>query len=161
MRVVWRVPLVLLGLGAMLSLGACGTTSVTHVVLPTATNGDIHLSTDRTSYTTDEPVGVTLHNASGTTYYAMDGHEGCTFLLLQEYDTASRAWKDVSICDQDIAPQAIKIGANQTEPFTLAPASGQSPSAWAPGTYRVAIAVATSPTGKTTLEYSSGFTIQS
>lgn len=159
-RGVGRAFLILGGLVLALLMGACATQSTAQIALPTATSGAIRLTTDRTSYSTTQPVGVMLRNTSGSTYYAITGHQGCTYLVLQVYITTKKAWQDASFCQQDVAPQSLAITGNQTEPFTLAPGSNQNHNAWAPGTYRVALAISTSPTGTTTMVYSNGFTFQ-
>lgn len=159
MRLIRWAVLVAGGVAGGLMFGGCASATTAKVALPTATSGAIQLSTDRTSYTVNQPIGIILKNTTGTTYYAVTGHADCTFLDLQQYQNGT--WKDVSQCGQNVNAQTLTIAGQQSEPFTLTPGSPDSENAWAPGTYRIALVASTSPNGKTDTAYSAGFAVHS
>ena len=149
----------LFGLG---SLTACSPGSGGAAPRPTATAGAIHIVVNRTQFSTHDPVGVSVTNTTDHAYYAVNGRSGCTFLQLQEFDSAKHAWMNVVGCT-NVNPAPLEISPRLTEPFTFAPTSTSDPNAWDPGTYRIVLAYGTSPDGSdaSTLAFSSSFTIVS
>lgn len=152
-------------LGVMLTLAAvlcaCSPPS-TKAPLPTPTGGAIQITLDRASYTSSEPIGVTVSNTSKTKYYALDTHSACTFLQLQFYDTAHKAWAPTLPCKENRVPTALLIAPGMTEPFTLAPGNSSSNgNEWGPGLYRISITYGAQPdaSGSVTTAYSKGFQI--
>lgn len=144
------------------SMAACGA-SRPHIQapLPTATTLSVRVTTDRAQYGTSRPIGVTVQNASGTAYYATDGHSACTIVQMQQL--VRGAWQDIMPCTSRQPPNVLTISAKLSEPFTLAP--GNDPhdaNAWLPGTYRVTLLVNTKrdSTGQAIQAYSAGFRIQ-
>ncbi len=150
-------------LAALLALGsfsACSGTSVTAKPLPTATTGAIQIAVSQTEFTVSQPVGVNVTNTSNNTYYSVSGRTACTFLQLQELDTAKNAWVNVYGCPA-ANPTPLQITQHISEPFTLAPSSPSNQNAWDPGTYRVAVAYSTSSDGSSSpmVAFSAAFTI--
>jgi hypothetical protein len=143
------------------ALAACATPSAA-VLLPTPTATDIQLTLDRSSYTTSQPIGVTVTNTSKHDYYAVDGLSACTFLQLQLFDPTKKTWVGTDGCSSPNPPTSLLISAHLAEPLTLPPgnAAGDA-NAWAPGTYRVAIRYGTQPDGGGSVQiaYSPGFQI--
>jgi hypothetical protein len=154
-RVLWMLPLLL--------LAACSSGQSAAGRMPTATAGEIRLQTDRTSYSTHTPIGVTITNAGAKDYYARDGRSGCTIIQLQRYDDAKGQWNSVFGCPPGPSPRIVIVPKGIGERFTLAPGSSADPNAWQPGTYRIAAAYsanADAATGEQVV-YSAGFTIGS
>ncbi|MGO8950572.1 MAG: hypothetical protein ACLQUY_23550 [Ktedonobacterales bacterium] len=147
---------------ALGSLAACSSTSVTSKLLPTATAGDIKILVSQTQFNVSDPVGVTVTNTSNQTFYAVNGRSGCTFLQLQELDTAKNSWVSVSGCPA-ASPTPLAITPQLSEPFTLAPNSPSNENAWDPGTYRVALLYSASSDGSSSplLAFSAAFTVVS
>lgn len=129
--------------------------------VPTATGGDLRLTTDRGSYGTHTPVGLTLVNASNGDYYAVDGRSGCTIVQLQRYDDQRNEWLSVDGCTTPSQPHILLIRAGMREPFTLAPTSASDTNSWESGLYRVAAAYSANGDGVSgeRIAYSAGFTI--
>lgn len=150
---------VLLALAAVLC--ACSPSSA-KTPLPTPTTGAIQITLDRASYTSIEPIGVTVTNSSKTNYYALDALSGCTFLQLQFYDATHNAWTATLPCKENRQPAALLIAAGMTEPFTLPPGNSSSnANQWGPGLYRIGLTYGTQPdaSGTVTMAYSPGFQI--
>ena len=152
-------------LGALLVLAAvlcaCSSTSA-KAPAPTPTSGAIQITLDRASYTSTDPIGVTITNSSKTKYYALDSHSACTFLQLEFYDTAHKTWAPTLPCKENRQPAALLIAPGMTEPFTLAPGNSSSNgNEWGPGLYRVGITYGTKAdaSGTVTTAYSKGFQI--
>lgn len=158
----WRyaVPLgALLVLAALLS--GCSS-KATRAPLSTPTSGAIQITLDRASYTSSEPIGVTVTNNSKTKYYALDTRSACTFMQLEFYDTNHKTWAPTLPCKENRQPAALLIAPGMTEPFTLAPGNSSSNgNQWGPGQYRIAITYGTNPdaSGTVTTAYSNGFQI--
>ncbi len=151
----------LLALAAVLMLGACAGTSA-KAPLPTPTGGAIQITTDRASYTSSQPIGITVINNSKTNYYALDARSGCTFLQLEFYDTGQKAWVPTLPCKENRPPAALMIAAGMTEPFTLPPGNSSSNgNQWGPGLYRIGLTYGTQPdaSGTVATAYSTGFQI--
>lgn len=157
----WRMALGFVGLIAALTLAACGSNSSAVGPIPTATAGKVRIVTDRAAYTTTEPIGVSIANASSQALYALDGLSGCAFLQLQQYDAPHKQWRSVDGCTTGATPQVLLIRPSQSEPFSLAPGTGPKANAWDPGVYRVALTYSVQPDGKSSAEtaYSRGFNI--
>ncbi len=152
---------VLLALAAVLTLGACSAPGA-KTPLPTPTSDPIQITTDRASYTSSEPIGVTVTNSSKSNYYALDARSGCTFLQLEFYDSSRKAWMPTLPCKENRPPAALMIAAGMTEPFTLPPGNSSSNgNQWGPGLYRISLTYGTQPdgTGTMTTAYSQGFQI--
>jgi hypothetical protein len=149
----------LFGLG---SLSACSAGPGGAAPLPTATAGAIQIAVNQKQLAAHDPIGVTITNTSDKTYFAVDGRSACTFLQLQEFNSAKKAWVNVVGCT-NVNPTPLEISPRLTEPFTLAPTSTSDPNAWDPGTYRIVLAYGTNAAGSdtSTFAFSSGFTIVS
>ena len=150
-----------LALAAVLVLAACsGSPAKTPV--PTPTSEAIQISTDRASYNSTQPIGVTVTNGSKTNYYALDARSGCTFLQLEFYDTTHKAWVPTLPCKENRPPAALMIAAGMTEPFTLPPGNSSSNgNQWGPGLYRIGLTYGTQSdaSGTVITAYSTGFQI--
>lgn len=153
-------------LALALFAAGCGGNSAKAVTIspPTATKGDITLTLDRPSYTSHQPVGVTVVNGSKTAWYSKDGVSACTYVQLEWYDAVKMAWTPVDGCTGAISPQIRLIAPGESVPFTLAP--GDSPAdanAWVPGLYRVSLIASAKPdiSDTPTTFYSAGFQINS
>lgn len=164
----WSRPMLMgfIGLLGLVAVGlvACSSDgSTSAAALPTATSGAISIMVDRASYSTSEPIGVTVVNRGHTTYYAVDGRSGCTYLQLQQYNQSKKMWVSVDGCTTSgITPQPQVIGKLSSLPFTLAP--GDAPgnmNTWIPGLYRVVLQYGTKSDGSdaSQLAYSAGFRI--
>jgi len=155
-------PLLPLLLLSLLLVAGCAFGAAPTGPIPTATGGDVRLATDRGSYGTHTPVGLTLVNAGHSDYYAVDGRSGCTIVQLQRYDDQRNEWLSVDGCTTPSQPHVLVIRAGMREPFTLAPASASDANAWESGVYRVAAAFSTNDDGVTGehIAYSAGFVIQ-
>ena len=143
--------------------GTVGCATASHraaTPLPTGTAQSLSLSTGQTVYHPYQPFGITLLNASSGTYYALDGHSDCTIVELQMLVGAD--WQTIMPCSSASPPRALAISAHLAEPFTFAPGNARdNPNAWATGTYRVLLSVATKPdgTGGALVVYSAGFRV--
>jgi hypothetical protein len=146
----------------VLLLSGCALGATPTGPFPTATSGDLRLSTARGSYGTHTPVGLTLVNGSGGDYYAVDGRSGCTIVQLQRYDAARKDWLSVDGCTTPGQPHVLVIHAGMREPFTLAPTSASDANSWESGVYRVAAAYSANSDGVSgeRIAYSAGFMIQ-
>lgn len=164
MRPTPRLWLAVFLLAVVPLVAACASRSAKGVTLaaPTATTGDVTLALDRASFTTHQPIGVTVVNGSKTAWYAKDGLSACTYLQLEWYDGAKKVWTPVDGCTGAVSPQVRLIAPSLSLPFTLAP--GNSPAdanAWVPGVYRVSLTASASPdvSGSLATVYSAGFQI--
>lgn len=130
--------------------------------LPAASSQDVTLATDHASYSTRTPIGVTLANSGGTTYYGLDGRSDCTLIQLQRYDSGSARWVSVDGCTPAQTPRALQVPAGAREPFTLTPNSSGDPNAWQIGIYRVAAAYSPNVDAVSGehVAYSAGFRIE-
>lgn len=157
----WLATLLLVLIPLVAACAGSAAKSVT-IPTPTATAGDVALSLDRAKYTTHQPIGVTVANASKTSWYAKDGLSACTYLQLEWYDASKKAWTPVDGCTSAVSPQVRLIAPGGSLPFTFAP--GDSPAdanAWVPGLYRVSLIASTNQdvSGSLTVVYSTGFQI--
>jgi hypothetical protein len=164
MRLEPRRWLAVVALGVLVLAGAvaCASDNANAVNIPTATSGDITLVVDRRSYTPNMPVGVTMKNVSKKSYYALDGRTACTFLQLEEYVQARKAWAAVNLCTLGTQPTVRLVSPGANEPFTFAP--GNAPTnanQWQSGLYRVSLTYSTKAdgSGPTTIAYSAGFVV--
>ncbi|HUY79025.1 MAG TPA: hypothetical protein VMV29_19785 [Ktedonobacterales bacterium] len=150
------------GLLATVALASACSSKIPTTSMPTATPGDIQLTTDLSSYSVNQAIGVTVTNASGkTTYYTQDGRSNCSIVQLDQYVGGKTPWVAVDPCTSIDPPQALQIPAGLQEPFSLSPTSKTTANAWDPGDYRVEISYTTKKDGvtNTTIAYSAGFTI--
>ncbi len=166
MRVRPRIWLLMVTAGvlAMTALSACSTSAARSSALPTPTKGDVQVAVDRATYTANQPIGVTVTSGKQTSYYALDGRSGCTFLQLEQYDQTHNTWVSVDGCPTTDPPQARLIAPSIVEPFTLAPGnSASNQNSWVPGLYRVALQYGTQSDGGGHIQiaYSAGFRIVS
>lgn len=138
-------------------------TSTQTIAQPTATSATIQITLQNAKFGVSQPLGVLIKNTGKKDVYALDGQAACTFLQVQQYDTQKKDWVAVDRCRDVVPPTSLVIRAGASEPFTLAPVSSADPNAWAPGTYRIALAYSAQPDGKTDMQmaYSQGFTIAS
>src|SRR5262249_39231609 len=67
-------------------LAACSQFDANGKSLPTPTVGAIVITLDRGGYTSSQPIGVNVNNASKQNVYALDGRSGCTFLQLEIFN---------------------------------------------------------------------------
>lgn len=151
-------PLILTALSA---LAGCGSAASNPSAVPTATRSSITLTTDFPSYSASQAIGVTVHNGTSTTYYAADNHSECTIIQLQE--RVHGAWVDMMPCSTGQQPNVLAVPNGSSVPYTLAPGNAHdSPNAWDPGTYRVALTLGTNADGSnlSTLVYSAGFVVR-
>ena len=149
---------------ALLFFSACSSATTSHAVAgATATTGPITLTTNRTSYTSGDAVGVTVRNSSKSSFYTQDGKSSCTIVQLQRFDSVSGVWKAVDPCNGAQAARALLIAENSSVPFTLAPTSVSDINTWEPGTYRVVVLYTTKPDGVSATQeaHSAVFTITS
>lgn len=150
------LPLVL----ALLAAG-CGTTHTQAAVVPTATQFSVALTTDFPSYSASQAIGVTVMNNAKHAYYAVDTHTECTFLQLQEQIRG--VWTNILPCNTGQQADVLEIAPGASVPYTLAPGNAHdSPNAWDPGVYRVAVLLGTKADGSnlTTSVYSAGFQVR-
>ncbi len=153
---------VALGVVVLAGAVACASGNNTTVTIPAATGGDITLTVDRTSYMPSMPVGVTMKNVSKKSYYALDGRTACTFLQLDEYVQARKAWAAVNLCTLGAQPTARLVSPGANEPFTFAPGNAPADAnKWLSGLYRVSLTYGTKAdgSGPTTVAYSAGFVV--
>jgi hypothetical protein len=151
MRVRWRgnklLP-VLIGILCAVALAACGSNGTTHLPTgSTASSGPITITTDRTTYTTSDAIGVTISDGTTTDYYAVDGKSGCVIIQLQRYSTNRNAWVPLDPCASQIAVQAYAIAKNSQEQFSLPPTSTADPNAWDAGLYRITVTYSSNTDG--------------
>lgn len=160
----WSAALPLFLLGTVCVLAACTGRANGIPPAPTASSDDITLTTDRTSYTVHQPVGITVTNNGKTSYFARDGFSACTFIQLEWYDPGKKAWVPVVGCSSVNPPQVRPLTPSASLPFTLAP--GDAPNdtnAWVVGLYRVSVRYGTAADGSGELKtaYSAGFQVKS
>ncbi len=150
------------GLLATLALASACSSKTPTTAIPTATPGDIQLTTDLSRYSVSQAIGVTVTNASSkTTYYTQDGRSNCSIVQLEQYVGGKTPWVAVDPCTSINPPQTLQLPAGIQEPFTLSPTSKDNTNAWDPGEYRIAISYTTQKDGVTdsVTAYSVGFTI--
>ena len=141
---------------------ACSSKVLTTAKTPTATPGDIQLTTDLSSYSVSQAIGVTVTNgSSGTTYYTRDGRSNCSIVQLDQYVGGKTPWVAVDLCTSINPPQVLQLSGGLQEPFSLSPTSKNDPNAWDAGEYRVELSYTTQQDGVThaSVAYSAGFTI--
>jgi hypothetical protein len=159
--VVSRVATMALIGASLIGLSACGTSAhPTVLVLPTATNLAVILTTDRPLYHVAQPIGVNIQNQSASAYYALDNHSSCTVVQLQERLQGS--WVDVMPCSAGAQGHALEIAPKLSFPLTLAPGNApDNANAWQPGVYRLALTYGTKAdgSGATALCFSVGFQV--
>jgi hypothetical protein len=128
---------------------------------PTATAGDLRITTDHSTYSLISPIGVSVTNTGKADLYSLDGRSACAITQLQRYDTATRAWISLNGCSQAASPRVNRIVAGSTTPFTLAPTSSPDPNKWERGLYRVAVAFSANPDATTDMQtaFSVGFSV--
>lgn len=162
-RLVRATPLAALIVPALfLAMAGCGTTHFQPIVLPTATQSSVALTTDFSAYEPGQAIGVTVRNSGKQTYFAADNHSECTVLQLQQL--VRGVWTDIMPCAAGEQPNLLQIRPGLGVPYTLAPGNAHdSPNAWDPGTYRVALALGAKADGSdmSTMVYSAGFTVKS
>lgn len=144
------------------SIAGCGAPRqhVQQTPLPTATTLSVRIATDRSQYGISRPIGVTVQNTSGTTYYATDGHSACTIVQLQQL--VKGVWQDMMPCASGQTPNVLTVAPRLSEPFTLAPGNNPNDAnAWTPGIYRVALSANAKPdnTGQEIQAYSAAFQV--
>jgi hypothetical protein len=148
-------------LGMLVTLAGCGTSAHTSAtLLPAGTSGSITIQTDIAAYRTAQPIGVTIHNASKSTFYVQTGQSECTPLKMQRQ--VGTTWHTVMPCSASEQPQNAAVTPGLIEPFTFAPGNAPSdPNSWVPGVYRFALQLTTSAdgSGTSTLVYSPGVRI--
>ncbi len=130
--------------------------------MPTASPGAMQLTTDLSSYSVSQAIGVTVTNTSANTvYYTLSGRANCSIVQLDQYVGGKTPWVAVDACTSINPPQVLEIPSNFTEPFSLTPSSNNNTNAWNPGEYRVEISYSTKQDGVTqaVVTYSAGFTI--
>jgi hypothetical protein len=160
---MWSITVPLFLLGTLFILAACTGRAAGVPPAPTASDDDITLTLDHTSYTTHQPFGITVTNNSKISYYARDGLSGCTYLQLEWYDPGKKAWVPVFGCSSVNPPQARPLAPASSLPFTLAP--GDAPNdtnSWVAGLYRVSLRYGSAADGSGTLKtaYSAGFQVK-
>lgn len=144
---------------ALLAAG-CGSAHTAAVVLPTATRSSVAITTDFASYSVSQAIGVTVMNSAKVAYYGADNHTECTVLQLQEQ--VRGVWTDILPCATGQQADVLEIAPGAGVPYTLAPGNAHdSPNAWDPGVYRVALLFGAKADGSnlTTTVYSAGFQI--
>jgi hypothetical protein len=148
-------------LASLLMLGACASKSSAVIVVPTATAGQVRLTTDHATYTASQPIGITVSNTSGSDFYALTGQAACTFLQLQRYDSGHKQWSTIDGCTGSAPTQSLLIRSHMTEPLSLAPGASPTSNVWQAGTYRIALTYSASSDGKSSpqVAYSKGFAI--
>ncbi len=149
---------------AILTLAACASRTTTTIIPPTATAGNITLTLSEVTFTSHQPIGVTVGNNGKTPYYAKTGLSACTYLQLEFYDTTKKTWVAVDGCSRVETPHALLLSPASSLPFTLAPGdSSTDPNAWLPGVYRVSLRYTTGSDGSGTsaVVYSAGFKVTS
>lgn len=150
------------GVVATMALASACSSQIPTTTIPTATPGDIQLTTDLSRYLVSQAIGVTVTNASGkTTYYTQDGRSNCSIVQLDQYVGGKTPWVAVDPCTSIDPPQVLQITPGLQEPFSLSPTSKTSTNAWDPGEYRMEISYTTQKDGVTSdiIAYSAGFTI--
>lgn len=161
---VARLTLRMLFCSSLFLLVACSSRASATITPPTATTDNVTLTLSHTSYTSHQPIGVTMTNTSKTTYYAKTGLSACTYLQLEFYDTTKKSWLGVDGCVSVNPPHVLLLSPATSLPFTLAPGdSSNDPNAWVPGTYRISLGygLASDGSGALVVVYSPGFKITS
>lgn len=128
-----------------------------------ATSGPVVITTDLTTYTTGQAIGVMVTNGSATNYYAHDGKSGCSVVQLERYDSGTRKWTSMDPCVGVDTVQTLAIAPSTTVPYTLAPNSPADMNAWQAGQYRVSVTYSNAADGATNAQvaHSAAFTIHS
>jgi hypothetical protein len=140
----------LVGLICAATLTACANGSSSKPIAGVAaTTGPITVATNLSAFSVNDAIGVTISNASGTDYYAMNGKSACVIIQLERYDSAKRVWTPMDPCATQIEKQAFAIAKNSEQQFTLAPNSSADPNAWSAGLYRVSVSYSTNSDGVT------------
>jgi len=143
-------------------LAACSQFDANGKSLPTPTVGAIVITLDRGGYTSSQPIGVNVNNASKQNVYALDGRSGCTFLQLEIFNADKTIWTTTYPCHSLDPVRSLLIPAGVNEPFSLTPGNnGADTNQWLPGTYRVSLRYGTQSdaSGEVQTAYSRGFKI--
>jgi hypothetical protein len=157
----WRTSAALCLLLALMATGCAQVGQLAPDPKPTATAGDLRLTTDRSAYTLISPIGVTVTNTGKGDLYAVDGRSACAIIQLQRYDSATRIWRSLVGCAQATSPRVNRLVAGAAVPFTLAPTAPSDPNRWESGLYRVAVAYSADQDGASgaLIAFSQGFSI--
>ena len=165
LRQRWRGLLMLPVALLLVSLfSACSSGSTTHPITGvTATTGPVTVTTNFSTYTSGEPVGVTVTNSSKSDYYTQNGKSGCTIVQLEKFNAQKGLWLPVDTCNGSQATQTLAIAESTSVPYTLAPSSSADPNTWQPGTYRISVTYSSQGDGITSPQeaHSAAFTITS
>lgn len=157
----WRGWLILVA--ALCLFSACSTGTKTHPIAgASATTGPVTVTTQFTSYTSVDAVGVTVANTSTTDFYATDGKSGCTLVQVELYDPAKGVWKNVDGCGVNQPAQVFAIAHGASTPYSFAPTSPADVNSWQPGTYRVSVTYSAQPDGISNPQeaHSAAFTVK-
>lgn len=138
-RGTWLTSLAL-GLIVAVGLAACGVATPSGAPADgNASTGPVTISTNLTTYTINDAVGVTISNKSATDYFANSGKSACTIIQLERYNSGRRAWEPLDACLSQDGVQTFAIAHQSQQQFTLAPTSSADPNAWQAGLYRVIV----------------------
>lgn len=144
---------------ALLALSACGvsgagsaaqsTPSTTVIMSPApsatasstsaAATGAVAITVDQQHYGTKDTIVVHVTNGLSNNIYAGNHQTDCTIVTLEM--NSGGAWQPTGACRTEIATIFLPVRAGTTATFDLTPSSGGQlkSSAWAAGTYHVAL----------------------
>jgi hypothetical protein len=93
---------------------------------------------DKTSYTPDEAITVTIRNGLKTSIIAANHQSGCTLVTLQWQD-AQGNWQNQNKCRLGVMTRLITLPSQSSQVQSLSPTSGTFARSgqWAKGHYRI------------------------
>lgn len=162
LRLRWQGWLVVVT-ALLLFTGCASSSGQTTIEGTKATTGPVVVTTDLTSYTAGQAIGVIVTNGSATNYYTHDGKSGCSVVQLERYDSGTRKWTSMDPCVGVQTVQTLVIAPSTAVPYTLAPNSPADINSWQSGQYRVSVLYSAAADGATNAQeaHSADFTIHS
>ena len=145
-RLRWRGWLLLIATTLLVS--ACSSACPSHPISgATATAGAVTVTTNASTYSINDAIGVIVTNNSKSDFYTQKGKSGCAIVQLEQYSATTGQWTRLDGCNGAAPTQTLVISAGSSVPFTLAPTSSADQNAWQPGTYRLSISYTTQSDG--------------
>ena len=126
----------------------------------TMTPGAVTLTLNASSYTSGQPIIVTIHNGLNTTIMTADHKTSCLMVTLQRQ--TANAWVDLAPCKSLMPTRLIELAAQSATPVALSNGPQTATASWSAGTYRITFIYGTSTQSAAAgagTSYSATFTI--
>jgi hypothetical protein len=106
------------------------------------TPGQVTLTLNKTQYSSEDPVIVTVHNGLSQSIWLGDSAPGCPSVVLERQ--VNGQWQRASQCAPAALPRSVAIAAGAQRVVRIDAAAGMDTGAgWPAGTYRATLSYAT------------------